>query len=658
MLNVDITNVEELENEIMQAAQKYYADGSSPYTDEEFDYLVDALKSACPDSHVLAKVGWGYKVESDSYRQKVEHKYGLVGSLDKCRTWEELSTSFRDSNVDVSLKLDGMSVVLYYESGILKNAVTRGDGTYGIDITPKVQYLLSQIQPKIPPKFADFTGAIRGEILMKQSVFEEYAQTHPEAKNPRNTAAGIINSKDAPDLKYLTIIFYTIVGAESCTFNKLSDVREKLIDMFGAASVVTYQSVHLQQDTFISQMNAIRDYWYLQDIPADGLVITQFDVNTSANGSVTYTAQAYKFPSEVKSATVVDVEYTMSKTHYAIPKIRITPVTLAGTTVEYASGFNAQYIKDQNIGPGAQVLITKANEIIPYIVEVTSKTSAKLLDECPQCKEPLTWKGVHLVCDNIECANSIEQDTLIWITSLVPRDNFGKLLILKYLESMQSMYNWKDISIESIMDSTAILSEGDKVQDNIWVDMWNSLHSDLTSFNLQSALAAVNIPRLGTKTIDKLIQYKDVFKDLYHKLIEDSDRSDIYAVLSGLIGIANTESLKQNETKLLRLQYIWHRILWITVDVQHKGTVAITGKLSVKRADFEQELKSFGWNADNISKNTDYLITDNPDSSSSKTKFAKENNIPMMSESEFREKFLASHPISTTKNQVSTKKLF
>lgn len=185
----------ELEHKIEQAAQKYYTDGSSELTDAEFDALVDQLRSENPDSELLKTVGWGYKVSKDNTPgQKYIHKYGKAGSLDKAYNFDEINLMLTMSEVDISAKLDGLSVVLYYESGKLVQALTRGDGTFGIDITPKVMNI---IDDKLQDNW--FSGAVRGEIIMSYDNFKRFQELHPEAKNPRNSAAGLINNKQVSE---------------------------------------------------------------------------------------------------------------------------------------------------------------------------------------------------------------------------------------------------------------------------------------------------------------------------------------------------------------------------------------------------------------------------------------------------------------------------
>ena len=173
-----------LMDKIKNASQAYYTDGSSDLSDEEFDALLGQLREEDPDSPLL-KTGHGFDVAS-APGTKVHHKYGEVGSLDKCHTYLEIKQDvrkmFEKNGVLISLKLDGLSVVLYYEKGQFQRAVTRGKDNIGIDITDKISYILKQ-QYGIIPTAKDFTGAFRGEILMTESNFKKFKKLNPDAKN-------------------------------------------------------------------------------------------------------------------------------------------------------------------------------------------------------------------------------------------------------------------------------------------------------------------------------------------------------------------------------------------------------------------------------------------------------------------------------------------
>lgn len=627
-----------LEKEIQNQAQKYYTDGSNTVSDAEFDEMIEQLKEENPDSEVL-KVGWGYDVNKDSTPgQKVKHKYGIVGSLDKIHSYDELPNDFKSSPIlYTSLKLDGLSVVLYYRNGKLYDAVTRGDGTTGISIIDKVSYINKRYLEI--GNHVNFTGAIRGEILMTYGSFKDFKKANPEAKNPRNATAGLITRKDNyEDLKYLNIVVYNIVGCENTQyiFRSFRDNISYLESWFGSDNVVPHSQLDIDDSaSFDYNMERYNRIWY-GNYPADGIVINvHVDYNVSTH-YVSYISVAFKYPSEIKTSRVIGITWEMSKTHFAIPVVNIEPVELAGTTVENASGHNAQNIKDNLIGPGAIVEITKANEIIPHIEKVlTPQLSSGMITTCPDCGQELVWNGVHLECINDNCPNAIWQDTLQWINTIAPLDNFGDLLRKKYLEKYLD-----DLSIESVMSGNILRYidlPTELKQDELFYTFIKKLYYD--NISLESAISALNIPRFGDVTCRKLAQFPEVVD----KIIDCATSGKVTTELIGLnsyVGDANADSILNNIWKFERLNLIKDRIK-LADKVEMKGKVAITGKLSIRRAIFEDELRKFGYEpTTSVNKETLFLITDNPNSSSSKNKQADKFGIVKITEGDFRQKYM------------------
>lgn len=634
-----------LTDKIQAASQKYYTDGTSELSDEEFDQLLGQLKVEDPTSPLLS-TGHGYDVSKNSGK-KVKHRYGLVGSLDKCHSWIEIPKDLRSKLefdlVWYSLKLDGLSVVLYYKNSKFVKAVTRGDGTTGIDITDKASFILMNQLGFIPEidtdTFPDFTGAIRGEILMSNSNFEKFKQIHPEAKNSRNSTAGLINSKDlVADLKLLNLYVYRIVGVESevaepqlmyshvwSTLNEFARGVDDFVAPHTGDSVLKTSedpSAH-----FESQVAKLKQWWY-NELPADGIVITTCDIERVGNELV-YDSIAYKYPSEVKEATVVDVLWDMSKTNYLIPRIQIEPVEIAGSTVQFCTGIHAQAIQACGVGPGSKIKITKANEIIPQMLEVLNKNPIELPSTCPECGHKLQWNGVHLQCPNQICRNLQKQDLLAWFHALAPLDGLGDTLILKYIEEMFG----KSVTLERIYEYGKLISDSTSVQRNLFVTAYNKLFE--SPIKLEDAILALNIPRFGSITASKCSSYSEEFKEFC--------RTGQLSEKLKSLGAANYESLENNTYKLSRLNLIYKQIEWSVETVEHKGEVCITGKLSVKRSEFEKELKSAGYTiSSSVKKSTSYLITDDPNSTSSKNKAAEKYGITKISEAEFRQTLLNS----------------
>lgn len=636
----------ELELKIKEAAQKYYTDGSSDLTDAEFDELVDQLRKENPESELLKRTGWGYSITNDTTPgKKYLHRYGEAGSLEKCRTWDEIRPEYKSNPIDISAKLDGLSVVLYYKDGVLDQALTRGDGRVGIDITDKIKVILGD---SIPDKA--FTGGVRGEILITNDSFKEFQKIHPEAKNPRNSAAGLINGKEiTDDFKYLNVVVYSVVGADSWypegAMIPMSKVRKWLRSNF-RLTAPNMSTIHIDSITFLENFDKLRAMWS-KTYPIDGLVLTLNHARYEPGNCVIQQSQAFKFKSETAFTEVLEVEWNMSKTGYAVPRVRVEPVQLAGTTVQYCTGYNAKYILDNNLDVGAIVEIEKRGEIIPNINNVVAVAHHAYLPKfCPCCSCELQWEGVHLACKNPCCGNSVSKDTMIWTNVLAPVDNLGESLKEKFFTEMYS-----DVpTIEDLMSNepTAYQNAPYGSQAYRMKLMFDKLFGD-EAIKLTDAIKALNIPRFGDVNADNLSQYPEHVKSLMELACDGScaDGMKLLSLFNDLmvkIGVANTKSLERNMDKIARLSFIQKRIDWSTPTVESvsesKGKVAITGKLSVKRSEFERELKAAGYTPAEISKDTKFLITDNPDSLSSKNKKADAWGIVKITEREFRQKYM------------------
>lgn len=636
-----------LESKIKDAAQKYYTDGSSPLTDAEFDALIEQLKAEQPDSELLT-TGWGYSADVDNTGNKVKHKYGRAGSLTKVHSYSELPSGFVVR--DASLKLDGLSTVLYYENGKYVQALTRGDGEVGIDIT-------SKLKPLVPDKLnCEFTGAIRGEILMRYDKFSRFKEAHPDAKNPRNSAAGLINGKDMQaDIEYyLDVVVYTIVGWENPTSSDIEDmleqedIRYSLCKIY-PGTIVPYRTIldELDDNSFEKLMTDLKPEWY-DMYPADGIVLTSDMYYDASTYQVNWNAVAYKYPNESVETTVEGVEWSLTKTGYLVPRVKIEPKFVDGSTINYCTGYNAKYIVDNKIGKGAVVTFSKHGMIIPNIDEVVSTPDENQFtypDRCPVCNNKLTWQGVHLICNNLQCQNIQEQDILVWCDNIAPvdglsdkirldiisqvRGEFGRATVDEMMQIARDKYN----SLKALTSSP--LTRG---RVTLATEFWHKLCS-VSDIPLVAALKALNIPRLGDKTAEKLAEYPELVQQLMGISSPKIDDT-LYKELRNVIGDANTDSVLANRWKFKRLDYIASRIAWLSGRNIGAVKVAITGKLSIKRAEFEKALKAAGFIPGDISKDTKILITDDPTSNSSKNKKADAWGIEKLTEAEFKEKYL------------------
>ena len=502
---------------------------------------------------------------------------------------------------------------------------------------------------------------------MSKDSYRKYESCHDNIKNARNSVAGIINSKEiTEDIKYLDIVVYTVLADESQKIDSVHDEgwHSYSIDYSEAYDILdkNFENVApyfvftgLNEDTFMYSMaykfSELCSYYPYE---VDGIVISTESIQINRDGEFIYDEIAVKFKSETAITTVERVEWQMSKTHFAIPVVCVKPVELDGATITKCTGLNAKYIKHNGIEKGAIVEIERHGQVIPYINKVINPIHEDnlLITHCPDCGEELQWEGVHLKCMNPICGNAILQDALIWINNIAPVDNFGDKLRIKFLQK----YISGEISVESIMDCEELVSIAVLCMDEhpsllfskqliLFSRMCNALFNKPVLAS--DAIKALNIPRFGDITSEKLASYPHLVKEIFH-LSQAINSDDTYVIpdnfldeLIRCIGVANGQSIIDNIKKFYRLRFVYNRIVWNSASnsAEVKGKVAITGKLSVKRSEFEKELKSHGWMVGEITKDTDYLITDNPNSSSSKNKKADQLGIIKITESEFRSKY-------------------
>ena len=655
-----------LERELRLAAQLYYEDGSSFLTDPEFDKKADQLRAEDPDNPIFKEPSWGYSVEKDTTPGKrCPHRYGRVTGLGKAYEYSDIPKDFRVSNLYAMPKLDGMSIAMYYENSRLVQALTRGNYDEGIDVTDKVRLIVGD---RLLTDY--FTGGTRGEIIMSKENYDKYCLEHEDAKNARNVVAGIINSKDiTEDLKYLDVVVYTVLADEAQKIESVHDVGWHANNVgflesqhFLATNYEHYApSVNLtgldESNTIQRCQELFEKYTLEYHYEVDGVVVSMPTIAIDREGLFDYKELAVKFKSETAQTTVTGIDWQMTKTHYAVPVINIEPVELDGATITKCSGFHAHYIRETDIKPGTVVEIERHGQVIPYVNKVISNTDgpSAIIDRCPECGEPLEWDGCHLKCVNPYCGNAIIQDLMMWLNSIAPLDNFGDKLRIKFLRK----YLGENLSVESVMESKDLIG-----MCNLYKEMTPSplVSKQLLLFSemcdklftqpvpLLNALLALNIPRLGDKTCDKLASNPDLVNKIYEaSLSADSEDEDSTVIvdrslvdeLRNYIGAANGSSIISHIEKFSRLKYIYSRIVKEVAAVESNGKVAITGKLSVKRSDFEKELKAHGWMVGDISKETAFLITDNPNSSSSKNKKADQFEIKKITEAEFRLKYFS-----------------
>ena len=424
-MSEDIKRVmEELKNELLRHEYLYYVKDAPEISDVEFDGMMKKLEAlekqypqyASPDSPT-SRVGGGISENFD----EVRHSVPLL-SLSNTYNVEEVEAFIArtQKTVDkpqfaVEFKIDGLSVALTYEKGVLVRGVTRGDGIVGEDVTANIKTIRSIPLRLLKP--VDVT--VRGEVYMDKAVFEELNKQRAEDgeelfANPRNAAAGSLRQKDpAITAKRRLDIF---------VFNTQESSESQSTHMEGLEYLRSLGFKVIEPIGLISngdQMRDICEEWREKryDLPydIDGLVLKLNDI--SQREVLGYTAKAprwavaYKFPAEQKETLLYDITFQVGRTGAITPTAELEGVFIAGTKVSRATLHNEDFIRERDIRIGDRVIIQKAGEIIPEVVSVVtsardgSQKPFEMIENCPECGSKLVREEGRAAtyCPNGEC---------------------------------------------------------------------------------------------------------------------------------------------------------------------------------------------------------------------------------------------------------------
>ena len=626
-------SIEELEYKIRYYAEKYYA-GEPEISDAVFDSLVDQLRQLNPNSKVLT-TGWGFEVKGN----KVKHKYTHIGSLDKCKNYEEIPDRFKWKRVFISPKLDGLSAVAYYENGKLVKGITRGNGIEGKDITEKLNIILGN---EIIDK--EFTGAVRGELIISKANWQEVLNKNPDLIAPRNYAAGIINRKDIdPDIQLIDMVVYKIIGQE----NKPVKIdRNAILEWLNAnfkKCIPIYYYPQLNETAWNEYHLQTFEWFKNFGYELDGLVLTNEDiVYNQATYGYMYDECAFKFAADSQNTIIKEIEWTLSRTDRLVPVAIVEPVELSGAIVNRCTCNNAKMVQDLGLGQGAEVEICRSGEVIPKIIGIINPSEQDLPENCPICNEKLSWEGVDLKCNNPRCANKAASNLQQWCESIGETDGLQYTIMNQYLQqygifSIDDLYSKSKYVLDDLNSRVLSITEN-KIRE-FFIKLY------INPVDIEKALIALNIPRLGDKTAKLLADQNILVTNLVINAINklngfENALIDVESKLLELVKEATTSSILNNYDKLLNLKYLYSgdfrstRIAFKQV-LKEKQYIAITGSLqNMKRKDFEKYIEQFGYELSTNLKKCQFLVNNDINSTSTKNKQAKEYGVKIITEAE------------------------
>lgn len=609
-------------------ATEYYTSDNPSVADSEYDRLyreLVELETAYPEQ-VLADSPThrvGGKV-LDGF-EKYSHQYPLY-SLQDAFSREELDAFDARVRKEVAhptyiceLKIDGLSISLTYEKGILVAGVTRGDGSIGENITENLKRVKDI--PLTLPEELDIT--VRGECYMPRASFDQVNQVRqengePEFANPRNAAAGTLRQLDTAVVAKRNLATFLYQEASPST----RDSQEKGLKYLEQLGFVVNPKRILAENideiwNFIQEVGQERE-----NLPydIDGVVIKVNDLASQEELGFTVKAPkwavAYKFPAEEKEAQLLSVDWTVGRTGVVTPTANLTPVQLAGTTVSRATLHNVDYIAEKDIRKDDTVIVYKAGDIIPAVLRVveSKRVSEEKLDiptNCPSCNSDLLHfeDEVALRCINPRCSAQI-MEGLIHFASRDAMNITG--LGPSIVEKLFAANLVKDVAdIYRLQEEDFLLLEG--VKEKSAAKLYQAIQASKEN-SAEKLLFGLGIRHVGSKVSQLLLQY---FHSIENLSQADSEEVASIESLGGVIAKSlQTYFATEGSEILLR------ELKETGVNLDYKGqtvvadaalsglTVVLTGKLErLKRSEAKSKLESLGAKVTgSISKKTDLVV--------------------------------------------------
>ena len=637
----------ELVELLNRARRAYEQENTEIMSNYEYDQLYDELQGLEQELNTtLASsptINVGYEVLSELPKER--HERPML-SLDKTKDVERLKEFLGDQKAMISWKLDGLTIVLTYRNGELEKAVTRGNGEVGEVITNNAK-VFKNIPLRIP-----YTGelVLRGEAVIGYKDFakinDEIEDVDARYKNPRNLCSGSVRQLNNKITAQRNVRFYafTLVRAEGVDFEnsrlyQMDWLRDQGFD------VVEHHPV--TRDTIEDEVKWFADHIEKNDIPSDGLVLVYDDI--AYGESLGTTAKfprdsfAFKWADEIRETTLLEIEWSPSRTGLINPVAVFEPVELEGTTVSRASVHNISIMEELELGVGDRIQVYKANMIIPQIAENLTRSGVRDIPKvCPVCggetRINMENETKTLVCTNPRCqAKHIKSFALFVSRDAMNIEGLSEATLEKFIMN-GFIKDFTDIfHLDRYADEIKAMDGfGEKSYLNLQTGIQNARVTTLPRLvyslgipNIGIANAKMICRALGNDpekvmnaTADELAQISgvgDVIAGTYVQYFADEEHREIFQKLLAEVEIPKEEEPEGGQN-LAGVNFV------ITGRVHHFAN----------RGEVKEEIEKRGGKVTgSVTSKTNYLINNDVNSTSSKNRKARELGIPIISEEEF-----------------------
>ena len=648
--------IEELTGILTEANYRYYVLDDPTMPDFEYDRLLrelEDLEKANPELAAADSPTKRVGGEALSQFEKVTHPEPLM-SLQDVFSMEELNeflekTLAAEGRVEFSVepKIDGLSVALEYVDGKFVRGATRGDGNVGEDVTENLKTIraIPMTVENAPPRLI-----VRGEVFMPKKSFEKLNQRQEEEgkplfANPRNAAAGSLRQLD-PKIaakRGLDIYIFNIQLAEGLEFASHTETLEYLREL--KFKVIPHKKL-ASVSAIDREVEAINENRGKLICDIDGAVIKVDDLvqreRLGSTAKFPRWAAAYKYPPEIKPTVVEDIVVQVGRTGVLTPKAVVRAVRLAGTKVTNATLHNQDFISQRDIRIGDTVLIRKAGEIIPEILEVDfskrpeGTTAYHLPAHCPVCgaKVEKDEDGAFLRCTGVECPAQLSRNIAHFASrDAMDIDGLGSAIVEGLIEK-GLIKSPADIYYLGLDDIKSLWKSGTTAAKKLLAAIEASKQQDLSRL-----IYALGIRQVGAKTGKVLASTFGNLDALMAASVEElTEVPDVGGITAANICDWFSQEQSQHLIERLRQAGVNLESKRIITDARFAGmTFVLTGALSkFTREEATEKIELLGGKAaGSVSKKTSFVVVG--ENAGSKERKARELGIPILTEDEFLE---------------------
>jgi len=595
-------------------ANQYYRDGRPIVSDQDYDFvfLAELLKRT-PDHFLFNRP----EPENEGFsEEKVKLPERMI-SIDKAYTWGEIQKwldRVNKASLEINLPSEGIRIkgtakldgFAGYDDG--NRLYTRGDGNKGSDISRVFERGLSVYNDSA-------RGQGPGEIVVKKSYFESHLSEHFEY--PRNFQASLIKEKTLDQYASQAI------ADKAALFVPFSQLPSWSGD-------IESFSAHFQ--SIVSELESGVDF------DVDGVVFeltnVQLKSHMGSNRKFHRWQIAFKENKDKAQVRVLSVTAQVGRTGKITPVAELEPTQLSGATIYRATGHHYGLVKEQGLGEGSIVELTRSGLVIPKINKVLKSVEVSIPESCPSCQSELTWESDFLMCLNHDdCPDQIIGRMAYFFKILANNDGFGLASIQKLYEN--NIRKVSDIYQLSHSDLTA-MSFGDKTAKNLLDQLARSTQESIEDWRF---LAAFGVLRLGMGNCENLLKYKPL-GEIFDLSVDDVVNMDGFAEITAKLIIEGLEEIKEEFRVLKAFGFALEstQLISNSANFDHpffNKQIVFTGKMSHPRADLHKQGKSLGIKvATSVNSKTDFLII-GENVSITKLNTAKEKNVVILKESDY-----------------------